>query len=233
MIKSKDLDADNRIQITGRHARHVINVLGGTVGQSLRIGLINGSLGNGMIELIENEKVTLHCSFNHEPPKETAIDLILALPRPKVLKRLWAQLSALGVRRIFLTNAAKVERNYFDTHWLEKEFFEPMLIEGLEQAGDTRLPEVQVIRQLKPFMEDQVDQLFGATRLIAHPTADDGFEIIQKPWDNITLAIGPEGGWTPFEMDIFEQQKFKPVSLGHRILRSDTACIALLAALRR
>ncbi|MCK5849877.1 MAG: RNA methyltransferase, partial [Kiritimatiellae bacterium] len=49
---------------------------------------------------------------------------------------------------------------------------------------------------------------------------------------NITLAIGPEGGWTPFEMNLFEQQNFTPISLGHRILRSDTACVALLAALR-
>jgi len=232
IIKPDDVGPDSRVQLVGRQARHVLEVLGGSIGQSLRVGLIDGALGRGTIERIEGNRVTIRCAFDQAPPNERTIDVVLALPRPKVLKRLWAQLSALGVRRIFLTNAAKVERNYFDTHWLEKENFGPLLVEGLEQAGDTRLPEVRVIRQLKPFLEDEADALFGATRLIAHPAAEGGFATIPDMSDALTLAIGPEGGWTAFEMDLFTKLKFIPIGLGHRILRSDTACVALLAALR-
>ena len=56
------------------------------------------------------------------------------------MRRLWAQIAALGVGRIILTNAEKVERNYFDTHILAPETYRPLLIEGLQQARDTRLP---------------------------------------------------------------------------------------------
>ena len=94
-----------------------------------------------------------------ETPSRPPVDLLLALPRPKVLRRLWAQIAALGVGRIILTNAARVERNYFDTHVLSAACYQPLLIEGLQQARDTRLPAVTVHRQFKVLLEDELDSL--------------------------------------------------------------------------
>src|SRR5207302_9133919 len=99
-----------------------------------------------------------------------AVDLLLALPRPKVLRRLWAQLSALGVGQIILTNAARVERNYFDTHIVAEGCYRPLLIEGLQQARDTWLPNVSVHKQFRVLIEDHLIKLFpGGQRLVAHP----------------------------------------------------------------
>jgi RsmE family RNA methyltransferase len=106
----------------------------------------------------------------------------------------------------------------------------PRLIEGLEQAGDTRLPEVTVERRLKPFIEDELDEKFPDThRLLAHPEA--GESITASPGRQPTLlAVGPEGGWTPFELELFEAHGFSRLGLGPRRLRTDVACIALITA---
>ena len=87
-----------------------------------------------------------------------AVDLLLALPRPKVMRRLWAQIAAMGVGQIILTNAERVERNYFDTHVLTPECYRPLLVEGLQQARDTRLPRVSIHRQFKVLVEDELDR---------------------------------------------------------------------------
>ena len=85
--------------------------------------------------------------------------VLLALPRPKVMQRLWAQLAALGVGRILLTNAERVERHYFDTHVIDRGTYRPLLIEGLQQARDTRLPDVSVHKQFRVLVEDELESL--------------------------------------------------------------------------
>ena len=160
------------------------------------------------------------------------IDLLLAVPRPKVMRRLWAQIAALGVGQIILTNAERVERNYFDTHVLTPECYRPLLIEGLQQARDTHLPKVSIHRQLKVLVEDQLDGLFGrGLRLVADPTATKhaGATVRESAEDRVLLAVGPEGGWNSFEIGLLEAHGFQSVGMGARTLRTDTACLALLS----
>jgi RsmE family RNA methyltransferase len=148
---------------------------------------------------------------------------------------LWAQLSALGVGRILLTNADRVERHYFDTHVLAPDAFRPLLIEGLQQARDTRVPEVSVHRRFRVLVEDELDRLCPDTlRLVAEPGAavSPSEAVRAHPGRRVLLAIGPEGGWNAFELDLLAKRGFMPVSLGSRTLRSDTACVALLAVVR-
>lgn len=198
------------------------------------MGILDGPRGIGRVDRI-GDPVELECTFEAHPPPIPDVDLLLALPRPKVMRRLWAQLAALGVRRIILTNAARVERNYFDTHVLDEAGYRPLLIEGLQQAQDTRLPRVSIHRRFRPFVEDELDALSSAAaRLVAHPV--NGGTPIASAWPRdtarVALAVGPEGGWDDFELRLLAARGFSPVSLGARTLRTDTACIALLAALR-
>lgn len=231
IIKPEELNSEDRIVLTDHRARHIIRILKSEEGHSVRIGLLNGALGQGLVEQVTTKTVQLHCQFTDAPTPVPTVDLILALPRPRVMRRLYATLASLGVRRLFLTNANKVEAQYYGTQWLSPEHYEPLLIEGLEQAGDTRLPEVTVIRRLKPFVEDCMDELFPeSTRLLAHP-APDNRQHVPPCTAPVVLAIGPEGGWTPFELDLFGKQGFQTVSLGNRPLRTDVACIALISVL--
>ena len=210
----------------GTHLREVLKV---TPGQSVRVGLIDGPLGSATVTNVGGRDVTLRCRFEAAPPPPPRVDLLLAVPRPKVLRRLWAQLAAMGVGRIILTNAARVERNYFDTHVLTEACYRPLLIEGLQQARDTCLPQVSVHRQFRVLVEDHLDALVGpATRLVADPGA---VNPLRAPGGDgrVLLAVGPEGGWNSFELERLQAHGFQPVAMGPRTLRVDTACIALLA----
>lgn len=240
LIHPHELDSAGRVRLVGECAEHIRSVLRATPGKTLKIGLLNGPKGIGTVESISGKDVVLCCEFEEKIQPRPSVDLLLALPRPKVMKRLWAQLAALGVGRIILTTAEKVERYYFDSHVLEPDFYNERLIEGLQQAGDTILPEVRIVRQLKPFLEDELDVIFpnpgpqGVTNcLLADPSGTQTiFQCLKnnKP-QRSCVAIGPEGGWTPYELELFAAHGFQVFNAGPRILRTDTACVALLSML--
>lgn len=226
---------EGRAVLTDRRALHIQQTLKARPGDSLRVGLLNGPLGQAVVERIEGASVTLAIVWDSALPPQPRVDLLLALPRPKVLRRLWLPLASMGVGQIILSNAWKVERNYFDTHVLQPETFRPLLIEGLEQVRDTHLPKVSIHRQFRKLVEDDLDALSpDSLRILADPaetrrmrTALEGAQERR-----ILLAVGPEGGWTDFERDLLREHGFSGVSLGPRTLRTDAACISLLAVLQ-
>ena len=227
-----EVDAAGDVTLTDARATHVRVVLRARRGDVVRLGIVDGPKGRGRILELDDSKVVLRCELDEPVPNPPAVDLLLALPRPKVLRRLWAQLAALGVGRIFLTNAARVERDYFGAHVLEESTYRPLLIEGLQQAGDTRLPRVSIHHQFRPLVEDELGQPpSGELRLVAHPGGDSRRHAISRGLhaSRVLLAIGPEGGWNAFELDLLARHGFESIGLGPRTLRTDTACIALVA----
>ena len=232
LFEPDELLADGTAWLTDARAEHLRRVLRVVPGQTVASGTVNGLAGVSRV-LATGEAGVRLCPAHDAALPEPWLDLLLAVPRPKVLKRLWPQLTALGVGRVVLLNAAKVEKFYFSSQWLEPGFYRPLLIEGLMQAGLTRLPEVTVAPRFKPFVEDELERLFPVpVRLLAHPGPPTGV----PPCDGArgsrpVLAVGPEGGWTDYETEHLRARGFRLFSLGERILRSDTACIALIAVL--
>ena len=244
----------------GERAEHVLNVLHGEVGQVLRTGEIDGKIGTG--EIIECSNVRMFESGNdgqvikvrcrhQEESLRPWVDLILAPPRPRVMKRLLPQLAAMGVGRIFLVGAKKVEKDFWGATLLKEENYRPLLIDGLMQAGTSILPTLETRRNFRKFVKEEVDGIWpAARRIVAHPYGEN-CEIaglsdcrigVQEPIDQtirqshnqkILLAVGPEGGWTDDEVALLEEHGFSRYSLGARILRTDTATIALLAQLMK
>lgn len=224
--------ADGAVTLEGPQARHLLHVLRVARGSTVRLGVEGGPVGTGTVRDLTADSVSLTCAFESTPPPRPRVDLLLAVPRPKVLKRLWAQVAALGVGRIILTNAARVERPYFDTHVLDPEVYRPLLIEGLQQARDTLVPGVSVHRQFRKLVEDDLDAESDARlRLLADPGPhpDVGRVVAGHAGTRVLLAIGPEGGWNDFERGLLHDRGFTPVSMGTRTLRTDTASVALLA----
>jgi 16S rRNA (uracil1498-N3)-methyltransferase len=228
------------VSLGGPRGRHLLNVLKVAPGHDVRIGIVDGPCGVGTVESIAPGTVNMRCAFDAMAPPRPRVDLLLALPRPKVMRRLWAQLSALGAGQIILTNAERVERNYFDTHVLRPECYRPLLVEGLQQARDTRLPTVSIHRQFKVLIEDDLEGLFpsapggsdrpGRQRLVADPAAEKpAADVVREGVERILLAIGPEGGWNDFELALLEAHGFEACGMGARTLRTDTASVALLA----
>lgn len=232
LIEERDRVDATCVTITGARATHLLNVLRVTPGQAVRIGLLDGPFGIGTVEELGHNRVTMQCVFDTQLPSRPRVDVLLALPRPKVMRRLWAQLAAIGVGQIILTNASRVERDYFDTHIITEASYRPLLIEGLQQARDTRVPRVSIHKQFKVLVEDHLDDLFTrGLRIVAEPRRDKPLTaaVEEHAGERVLLAIGPEGGWNDFELSLLARHGFVAVSMGARTLRSDTACVALLA----
>jgi 16S rRNA (uracil1498-N3)-methyltransferase len=226
---SDRLDAA-RVTLDGARAIHLLTVLRVTPGHTVRVGVLDGPHGIAIIEAAGDGRVTMRCEFEAATPPRPRVDVLLAVPRPKVMRRLWAQLAALGVGQIILTNASRVERDYFDTHVLTEATYRPLLIEGLQQARDTRLPQVSIHRQFRILVEDRLDDLFSGVRLVADPSGTLSMaNVLAGQRERVLLAIGPEGGWNEFELTLLERHGFTRMGMGSRTLRVDTACTALLA----
>ena len=224
------------VALDPRQSAHVLGVLHPRPGDSLRVGVVGGRRGSARVLGAADGLVTLAPPELDATPPRPWFDLILAMPRPKVLHRLWAPMASLGVRRIYLTNAAKVEKFYFDSHWLSEATYGPLLREGLEQSCTTALPEVEIVRLFRPFIEDVVPVAHGdAPKFVAHPGASapaPRFSRDPAPGAALPLiAVGPEGGWTDFELALLETSGFCRLSLGPRPLRTGVALCAIAGAI--
>ncbi len=244
---------DGRATFSDVRAEHVLNVLHGAEGQTLKTGVLDGPIGTSVIERIEGGAVTVRCT--HEAPSLPPwIDLVLAPPRPRAMKRLLPQLATLGVRRIVLVGAEKVEKAFWGAQLLKEEIYRPLLVDGLQQAGTTAVPTIETFKSFRHFVERKLDAHFEGqgVRIVAHPAAtraaapaaeggprscaaESGTEVGRagaRPSPQVpVLAVGPEGGWTDAEVGLLEEKGFARISLGPRILRTDTALIALLSRL--
>ena len=233
LFEKNEIDGDI-VTFGGERAAHVMSVLHGEVGQILKTGEIDGKIGTSEIVAIRNSEgaagerlVTVKVCHADEPPAPW-VDLVLAPPRPRAMKRLLPQLASLGVGKIFLVGAKKVEKDFWGATLLKEENFRPLLVDGLMQAGTTTMPKIETRRNFRKFVADELDSISaGACRIVAHPYAEEGADApdISHP---LLLAIGPEGGWTDDEVALLEAHGFARYSLGPRILRTDTAVVALL-----
>ena len=161
------------------------------------------------------------------PPAPSPVGVVLGMPRPKILKKVLQAIASLGVKRLVLLNSFRVEKSYFDSPLLAEATIREHLLLGLEQGRDTVLPEVLVRKRFKPFVEDELDAAWpaDAARLVAHPEASTGLEGlgVGAGAAPAVVAIGPEGGWIPYEVELLEQHGFGRFTLGAHILRVDTA----------
>ncbi len=231
IITPEDVCADGTAQVRGPAVRHVREVLKKKTGDTLTAGLLHGPVGEVRIVALDESMLCVTLPGGPVLP-EPEIDLILAMPRPKVMKRLWSPLASLGLGKIAIIGAEKVEPGYFSSHALSEEVYRPRLIEGLAQVRDTHLPSVQIRPSLRWFVDHHLDEFAGESlRLIAHPAAPSPMRDVlghAQP-DRTVFAIGPEGGWTDEELALFGHHHFKPIHLGERTLRTDVAVISLLA----
>jgi uracil-DNA glycosylase family 4 len=165
-----------------------------------------------------------------KPPEPLPVTLVLALPRPKVLRRVLFSASAMGVKRIFLVNSYRVEKSFWQSPVLGGESIRKQLILGLEQARDTILPCVFLRNRFKPFVEDELPDLSKETlQIVAHPAAPE--QCPRSAGRPVTLAIGPEGGFITYEIERLISIGFSAVNLGERILPVETAVPFLISRL--
>ena len=229
LLEEQDFISPQRVRLSGRRLQHMREIHQAGPGDSLRVGRIGGLMGEGRIVSLD-ATAELEVQLDQPPPPKLPLTLLLAMPRPKMFRRILQHCASLGVAEIILLNSYRVEKSFWQTPFLQPEVIRENLLLGLEQARDTLLPTMQIEKRFKPFVEDRLPALAaGTTGLVAHP--GDYPPCPRAVTGPITLAIGPEGGWIPYEVDKLRAAGLQPIQLGERILRVETAVTALIARL--
>lgn len=230
LLEEQDFTAPQQVRLSDRRLQHMLEIQQVAVGDSLRVGQVNGLMGEGTVVALDQQQAELRVSLTQPPPAKLPLTLLLAMPRPKMFRRILQHCATLGVAEIILLNSYRVEKSFWQTPFLQPEVIRENLLLGLEQARDTALPSVRIEKRFKPFVEDHLPALVaGTTGLVAHPG---DFPACPRALAGpVTLAIGPEGGWIPYEVDKLRAAGLQPIQLGDRILRVETAVTALIARL--
>lgn len=220
---------------------HATDILGAKVGESLKIGQLGGRLGTAIIDDITSGCIQLRdVTLTTTPPPKLDLTVVLALPRPKVLRRLIMDMTALGVRDIILINSYRTQKSYWQSPMLAR--LDEFVLEGLQQGVDTIAPRIDLQKRFKPFVEDDLARLVTDRSVVAHPYASQSFaqylkkqylknQYLQKQSTDTLpslVCIGAEGGWIDYEIDLLAAQGCEAVHIGPRILRTEAAVNALL-----
>lgn len=222
------------LKLTDPRAVHILKILKGTNGSLFDAGIINDKRGKAVIDSITGENIQLSFTPEAEPVGLTPLTLLLGLSRPPTVKKVLKEATALGVARFILCGTENSERSYRDSNALKPDKIREVLLEGVQQAVCTMLPETTVEHSLRCAIE-AVTPAQPGTLLIALDNYEATISLTDF-WQNnrpagrteseTVLAVGSERGWTNKERDRLRNAGFTLCSLGPRVLRTETASIA-------
>lgn len=217
---------------------HIKQVLGAQVGDTIKIGQLGGNLGTAIIEQMAADSIQLcDVQLNTAPPAKLEVTVVLALPRPKVLRRLIIDMTALGVRDIVLINSYRSQKSYWQSPMLDR--LDEFVLEGLQQGVDTIAPNITLQKRFKPFVEDELAGLIDKHAIVAHPYSELSLlaylqqlpVFLTTPLKSILpniVCIGSEGGWIDYEIELLTANGCQAVNIGSRVLRTEAAVNVIL-----
>lgn len=213
-----------------QRAQHLLTVLGRTPGDTFDAGIVNGPRGRGTVIGVSETELNLSFVWGAAPPPPERISLIVGLPRPQTSRDILRDATTMGVAEIHFVSADKADPNYARSALWSGSEWQRHVRAGAEQAFDTRVPLVTYQHSL----DEIVASLSSwGTRLALDnyesPAPLGQRETIVLP---VTLAFGPERGWSARERDLLRNAGFSFVHLGQRVLRTESAVLAALALVR-
>ena len=206
-------------------ATHVRDILRLEVGESFFVGIENGRIGNAHILDDGPDGMRLEINLQWDPPDPLPLHLLIGLPRPQVARRLLREIPSLGPEQVTIFVAEKSEPSYRQSKLWNTDEWKNLLCEGAGQAFSTHIPAVQHADSLA----EAIDALNPNTGKIAFDLYEtEGLFNLGAVEKNhpLTLAFGPEGGWTANERDFLRRNLFRLLALGARVMRVETAVIA-------
>jgi 16S rRNA (uracil1498-N3)-methyltransferase len=224
------LECGAELVVSGDKARYLGKVLRLRVGD--QIAVFNGRDGefDAQLSHIARHDVELVLGEARETRTESDLkihlvqgisrgermDLVVQKATELGVKRITPVLTEYGVVKLAAERAAKRQ-----DHW------QKIAISACEQSGRTRPPLVEVPLTLKEWFGQRSQR--ADVELILQPGAANNLSAIEAPQTKVCLMIGPEGGFSQSEYDDAGLCGFRPVSLGPRVLRTETAAITALA----
>jgi len=231
---------DKLASIRGEHLNYVRELHELEVGMNIQVGIVGGNKGRGVVISIDNSEITIELSCQSPPLAREAINLIVAVPRPQTQKKVLQLAATFGIESLHFVRSQNTEKSYLSSHSLEPKNQLWELLRGLEQTGDTILPNVVIHDRFRPFMEDtllKTQEINQSKKFLLETIAFEANANFAKidsidPSAKVTMAIGPEAGWNDFERELFIKSGFEPISLGKRIYRCETAVSVSLAQIQ-
>lgn len=213
-------------------SHHIARVLRRKPGDALTLFDGRGGEYDAVIGSIDTQGVTVHIGEWLELERESRLHLVLAqgissgermdLTVQKAVELGVAKIQPLVTRRSVVRldtkrGAARV------AHW------QRVAICACEQCGRNRVPSVAPLLSLPVWLAEEGQR---TTRLFLSLYAEKSLRELDPPACGITLLVGPEGGFDPDEQAAARVAGFLPVRLGSRVLRTETAALAALAAMQ-
>lgn len=230
LLDPTDMLAPDKAEISDKRLAHIHDVLSAQVGDQLKVGLLDAQCGTATITSSSDAKIGLDIEFNKAPPAPLPLTVVMALPRPKMLRRILKNIAEFGIKECHFINSYKVEKSFWQTPVLKPETIDSYLREGLIQAKDTVMPKIYLHKRFKPFVEDELaDIMQGHECFIAHP-----YQAMAMPAASSNkrlIIIGPEGGFTEYEVALIEKLQVQRIHMGERIYRVESALTLLSAHL--
>ena len=226
LLEPADFIDTNTVSINDERLRHIHEILSAQAGDTLSAGLINDKMGTAIITEINDFSATLTVNLDQQPPRPLPLTVILALPRPKMMRRIFRNIAELGIKELYLINSYKVEKSYWQSPVLKEDAIRQYLKEGLEQAKDTILPNVSLKKRFKPFAEDELAAIIhNKQAFVAHPYKAEPMPKASN--EERVIAIGPEGGFIDYEIEHFINQGMQAINMGERIYKVENALTLL------
>jgi 16S rRNA (uracil1498-N3)-methyltransferase len=226
-----ELSEGSVVELPPESATHVAKVLRARSGDDLVLFCGDGRELAGRISSVRGSRVMVTVGHGALVERESplAVTLLQCVPRGDRMDFIVQKATELGVRRIqpvlsqrSVVRLDEAQAQSKAAHW------RAVSIGACEQSGRNRLPAIDVPRQLIGYLGEAAP---AGMRLVLDP--DDGAPA--AAWSAgtaVEVAIGPEGGFTPDELEAFRIAGFNRISLGPRILRAETAAIAALSWLQ-
>lgn len=219
------------VELPSEAAHHALRVL--RLGDGDEVVLFDGRGGEWQARLQRSGPVLRAVldafdAGDREPP--LAVTLVQGLPAADKMDWIVQKCTELGVaairpvaarRSVVRLSGERMERR--GQHWQQ------VAVAACEQCGRNRVPEVAPLVDLPHYLGMAAAE--GETRLLLMPGAETSLSTMEKPSGGVTLMIGPEGGFEDGEVRAALAAGFRPVALGPRVLRTETAGLAMLAAL--
>ena len=220
----------NRAVLTGEHAVHLSRVLRAKVGQEFEIALPGEHpVRLGRIVAINNSRVEFELGQPVSAILEPALEITLLLAIFKFDRMEWAieKATELGVSRIVPVIARRTEKHLLAAASKRQQRWQRLALQASEQSRRQSEPDITLPMPLKKAIESAT----GLRIVLSETERDQPLQrlLAADPVSAVTLAIGPEGGWTEEELALFAQHEWQAATLGKSILRAETAAIAALA----
>ncbi len=214
------------IPIKDPRAVHILRILKLKEGDDFRCGLVNGPSGVCSITAVDGDGISFRWRKTAERKSLYPLTLIAGYTRPVSSKRILREAASLGVERIIFAGTDTGEKSYRLSNLWKTGEYRRYLVDGAQQAGETAIPEILFFTDIKRVLEAIPPETEADFLFLDNKYPVKALSSYTPEYSGVFLAIGSERGWSDRERRLFEESGFISMSLGSRILRTETACSA-------